>query len=575
MKSLFTYILLSLSLIIFSFSYYPRYEKGGSEATISWDVSGYYWYLPAAFIYHDLKNLSFSDSIRNAYSCSPDNQQITFLSNNRKVLKYSSGMAVQYLPFFFAAHLLAKPLGYLPDGFSPPYQLAIQIGALLSMLLGLWVLRKLLLRYYKDGTVAVVLLLLAWGTNYTNYVCIDPGMSHAWLFTLYAMLMLSTDNFYRKPAYGSAIQIGFLIGLLILSRPSEMIAGVLFLFWGLSSLSRPTLRERAVWLWQQRGYLSWALVCLLLTGGLQIAYWKYVSGDWLVYSYGDQKFSWLKPHFIDYLFSYRVGWLLYCPMMLLAYAGFVTLFKQRIQFWPVLLFSLLNLWVVTAWDIWWYGGRAMLQGSSVLMFPLAALVESVHQKSINKLLFYPVAALFLYLNIWWLHGTHKGCVINASDMTPKYYWKSVGRMSVNPQDRKFLFVSEEYTGKDSGTLVFQTNANPIYIDTQHTDTLTQTFSAASLHGKWLRFGAHVVCKSNNWDPHQMTDMGLQFTAGNQVIKRVAIQLDQLFYTQKTLDVFIDSQIPNEAFDSVSIFVQHSAAANGTFELSHLYLKSLR
>jgi hypothetical protein len=153
LKSLLTFLILACGLTIFSLTYYPNYIQGGLEATISWDVSGYYWYLPAIFIYKDLKGLNFSDSIRNANGCSPDNQQITNLPNGSKVLKYSSGMAVQYLPFFLLAHLVAKPLGYLADGFSTPYQLAMQLGALLMCLLGLWYLRKLLLEYYKDRTV--------------------------------------------------------------------------------------------------------------------------------------------------------------------------------------------------------------------------------------------------------------------------------------------------------------------------------------------------------------------------------------------------------------------------------------
>ncbi len=105
LKSLLTYFLLACGLIVFSLTYYPKYKQAGTEATISWDVSGYYWYLPAAFIYKDLKGLNFSDSIRNTYGCSPDNQQITFLPDGTKVLKYSCGMAVQYLPFFLMAQI--------------------------------------------------------------------------------------------------------------------------------------------------------------------------------------------------------------------------------------------------------------------------------------------------------------------------------------------------------------------------------------------------------------------------------------------------------------------------------------
>ena len=99
MKSIISYILLSCLLILFSITYYPKFKQSGSEATISWDVSGYYWYLPSLFIYRDIKGLNFSDSLRNVYGCSPDNQQITYLPNGKKVLKYSSGMALQYLHF--------------------------------------------------------------------------------------------------------------------------------------------------------------------------------------------------------------------------------------------------------------------------------------------------------------------------------------------------------------------------------------------------------------------------------------------------------------------------------------------
>lgn len=130
LKSLLIFLILACGLTIFSLTYYPKYKQEESEATISWDVSGYYWYLPAVFIYKDLKGLNFSDSIRNANGCSPDNQQITNLPNGSKVLKYSSGLTVQYLPFFLMAKLLAKPLGYLDNRFSLPYQLEIQLGAL-------------------------------------------------------------------------------------------------------------------------------------------------------------------------------------------------------------------------------------------------------------------------------------------------------------------------------------------------------------------------------------------------------------------------------------------------------------
>ena len=50
-----------------SFFYYPKWQQDRSEASIGWDVSGYYWYLPAFFIYDDPYQLSFANDVREKY----------------------------------------------------------------------------------------------------------------------------------------------------------------------------------------------------------------------------------------------------------------------------------------------------------------------------------------------------------------------------------------------------------------------------------------------------------------------------------------------------------------------------
>ncbi|MBK7763201.1 MAG: hypothetical protein IPI46_07480 [Bacteroidetes bacterium] len=596
MKSLVSYIVLSITLILFSFFYYPRYQQGGSETTISWDVSGYYWYLPAVFIYKDLKHLHFSDSLRSAYGCSPDNQQITILPDGSKVLKYSSGMAVQYLPFFLGAHVISKSLGYPADGLSPPYQIAIHIGALCMMLLGLWYLRKLLLTYFKDGTVAILLLFLMWGTNYTNYVGIDIGMSHAWLFSLYCLLIYASDRFYKSPTTKYAVLIGSLVGLLILSRPTEMIAAIIPLLWGISKINIKEIKARIQCIQQHAAKFLMAIICMLLFGSIQLAYWKYASGHWFVYSYGDQKFSWLHPHFMDYVFSFKCGWLLYCPMMILTYIGFVILYKKKLSFIPILLFSVLNIWIVSAWDVWWYGGRAMLQGSAILMLPFAALIEYVNTKRIWTFIFYPIAFLFLYLNIWWTHGAHHGGFVSASDMTKMYYYKTVGRMKINQADRKFLFINEEYNGSDTGQVLY---SNDFTNDTLHTtnddgnkklflaqsQVITKTYSyspnlsntpIASLNQRhsWYRFSAHIKCLQNNWDANYMTWMGIQFIANGQVVKESKLQLDQLFYKEREQHIFIDAEAP-ASFEKIEIYFSNLNEVKGAFLIDDVKLIGLQ
>ncbi|MBX9449464.1 MAG: hypothetical protein KL787_07005 [Taibaiella sp.] len=173
--SLFACILLLVSA---GSLFYPRWQKTHGEAQLSWDAGGYYWYLPSVFIYKDLKHQSFKDSVLRQYHMTPpEDFQYGYLheASGNYVLRYTFGMALMEAPFFFIAHSAAASLGYPADGFSVPYQFMIYLGGILMAVIGLIYLRKLLLYYFKDSTVAITLLLLVFGTNYLNYAGIDAG----------------------------------------------------------------------------------------------------------------------------------------------------------------------------------------------------------------------------------------------------------------------------------------------------------------------------------------------------------------------------------------------------------------
>jgi len=103
-------------------------------------------------------------------------------------------------------------------------------------------------------------------------------------------------------------------------------------------------------------------------------YWKYVSGNWLLYTYGDQGFDWLCPHFWNGLFSFKAGWLVYSPAMMLAIVGLIPLFKNhRAHFLASIIFLLLFCYSCFSWREWWYGAslgqRAMIQAYPMLAIP--------------------------------------------------------------------------------------------------------------------------------------------------------------------------------------------------------------
>lgn len=153
---------------------------------LSWDVFGYYLYLPLTFIYKDLgiNDYTIIDTVISKYHNTATFYQGIHLESGQWLIKYSSGMALMYLPFFLIGHLLAYFFSYPLDGFSVPYQYSILLGSLLYSFIGIIFLRKILLNYFNDALSAVVMIIIVLGTNYFLHTSIhgQGAMSHNYLF---------------------------------------------------------------------------------------------------------------------------------------------------------------------------------------------------------------------------------------------------------------------------------------------------------------------------------------------------------------------------------------------------------
>lgn len=408
----------------------PYWDTHNVIAVLTWDAMGYYLYLPAKFIYHDLSHVSFAADIMREYAPSSSfyqAAQVPGAPEGQLVMKYTAGLALLWVPFFWLGHWVAGWLHYPQDGFSAPYQVAIGLGGMLYALLGMGLLRHFLLRYFSDVVVTLVLVTLVLGSNYLQYSVYDSAMAHHYLFTGYALLLLLTARWHERPTRRDAFGIGLALGLLVLIRPSEMIAAVLPLLWGVGSLADARAKLALV-------HQHWPHVLLLALGGFlgvlpQLVYWHYATGHWIFYSYGDQHFSFLKPHTWQVLFSFRKGWLVYSPLLVLVLAGFGPLWRRhRALAVPALVFFVLNLWVVSAWDIWWYGGsfgqRAMVQSYAVLALPWAAGITwllTPGRRWAVRAAIVTVTVLLVDLNLF-QHWQYQVSIINPEDMNRRYYW---------------------------------------------------------------------------------------------------------------------------------------------------------
>jgi hypothetical protein len=417
--------LIAVWIIILAIAYSNYYNKFWKEQgrIIAYDVISYYQYLPAAFVYHDL-TMRFIEK-------DPASFTKKIWANKTETGNYmgrmTMGLSVMYSPFFLTAHILAPSLGFEADGFSPPYRMALIIASITYLGLGLFLLRKLLKRYFNDWPVALALVLTGLATNLYFYTVIEPTMSHAFSFCLFALFLVLMVRWLDRPSMAGGILLGLTTGLIILVRPSNGIIVLLIPLWEVGSMR--DLRQRFIFIigsWKK--IVIMALVALLMVLP-QLIYWKFVSGHWLNYTYNDEGFFFNNPQFIRGMFSYRKGWLVYTPVMTIAVIGFYHLYRRRKElFWPVIVFTLVNMYIVFSWWSWWYGGgfgqRALIESYTLLALPLTAFIAwALERKWFMYLPFCLLAGWFIFLNIFQTRQYYWGS-IHWEGMTREAYWDS-------------------------------------------------------------------------------------------------------------------------------------------------------
>lgn len=398
------------------------------RGVINYDKISYYGYLPAAIIYGDV-TLSFLDDPNKGFA---NNERFWFtrLENGNKLIITSMGLAFLYTPFFLMAHVLAPLFDMPQDGYSAIYQFFILFSACFYVILGFIILKNFLRRYFKPLVVAATLITLALGTNLYYYATDEGAMSHSYNFFLLMAFLWVIAWWYDKQNAWRAFVLGAMLGLITLVRPTNVIVFFVFFLWDVKSFRE--LGERIVY------YLKkWPLVLLMIAAFIavwmpQFIYWKVITGKFLFFSYGEEggAFYWLHPHIGENLFSYRKGWFIYTPIMLIAVLG-IRLLRDRIPqlFLPLVIFTALMIYVQSSWWSWWFGGgfglRAYVDIYGLLAIPLAAVITYAFEHS-RKLVRIALPSLIGLLILFQLqqHWQYRKNIIHYVGMHKEVYWKS-------------------------------------------------------------------------------------------------------------------------------------------------------
>jgi len=464
----------------------------GFHNILSWDTFGYYLYLPALFIYHDpgLTDFQWIQHLMDVYQTTGSFYHAYPGAEGMLVIKYPVGWAIAMSPFFFIAHGLASVLGYPADGFSMPYQVIISLGALLYILVGLLILRKTLLRFFSEKITISILVLVVAGTNFAQMAYDHTLSPHNLLFTAYAGVLYLTIRGHDKPSVRNSFLLGLLTGFVAITRPTDALIVLIPLLWGIWSPA--SLKEKIRMIRRKPLPVLVFVLSGLLAVLPQLFYWKYSSGSYLFYTYQNpgEGLDWTQPHWREFLFSFRKGWLLYTPLMVFALFGLISLARRIPQMLiPLSLFLLLYVYVVSSWTCWWYAGsfsqRPMLQTYPLLAVPLGCFLQWIWSlKKAFRTGLLSIIALLLILNIFQTWQYTFGKVLHPDRMTRAYYFSVFGKTQVSPEQQKLLLVERsagereiltDTSGLKSRVILFddfETDAN------QENDTLLEGYGRA-------------------------------------------------------------------------------------------------
>jgi hypothetical protein len=399
-----------------------RLEPNGRASVIAFDAKGYYAYLPAVFIYQDLK-WDFVEKEWGKYYPGPHYYDYRDF-NGHRVNKYYCGVAVMQSPFFFSAMLYSYLFGYPVDGFSVPFHISVSIASCFYFALGIYFLARLLILFgIRRAIVAGILVLIAFGTNLFYYAVDEPGMSHVYSFCAISGFLL-----YLKLAMDTIrtrylVKCAVFFGLVCILRPTNaLVILAIPAFAG----SWGNLIAHLWAFFRQRTRMVLALLAFFMVFGIQVVLFYLQCGKLFIWSYGGVEQMFLsRPELFNVLFSYRKGLFVYTPLVLVSLFGLYYMAKESV-FRAVWLFMLLYsaIYIISCWWLWYYGGslgmRPFIEYYPFVGLLLGYLLSRPADLKI-KILAWSACIFCLYYSGVQMEQYRRG-MITYSDMDETRFW---------------------------------------------------------------------------------------------------------------------------------------------------------
>jgi len=440
----------------------PIWKEGNQRTFINGDGHGYYGYLPAFFLYQDLKFSFLDDVMQHGAEHSQTFDDFRRYTDGGIVNITYMGVSILWIPFFWSAHLVALITNFEANGYSTPYQLAILFAAIFYLWLGLWAFGRFLEGWkIKPRIISFCLILMVFATSTINYVIDEPSMTHVYSLMLFSVFILYTQRFFKSFSVKHLWLALISLALIGLTRPTN---AMMVLAIPLVAGSWEKLSIAFRWALANPFKVLLPVILFFLILALQPILYLVQTGSFFVWSYQEgATFSFSNPHIREVLFSYERGLFLYTPILLIALFGLPGLFKEnRFVFFWTLTLLIVPIYILASWWNWWFGGsfgnRAFIEYYPVYFLIFALGLHYIKTQLIRHFIVF-ISVVLIAFNLIQFHQFRNYI----------FYWI----MDKEMYQKVFLRISNPWegilyeTGKLESSIVSLTTNFPVKISESH------------------------------------------------------------------------------------------------------------
>ncbi|MGE0077070.1 MAG: hypothetical protein AB7S48_04330 [Bacteroidales bacterium] len=415
--------IITLGLILlntlFWFSYLQiRNQKVQWKRNIFGDASGYFVYLPAAFLYHFDAN-EFSSKFKNRINSKGEMEEVGCgfrIENNKIITKYFYGLALLQAPVYAIIHLGYRITGVDGDGFNGLYEHTTIISSIIYYIFSLILLFKLLKAKTNELLALTSILFTVFATNVIYYFAANPGYTHAFLFFLFSAFLFLSFQFSKKQSLRNSFFLYMIAALIATVRPVTLIFLIAFFI-------DNDFRKFLKLISPKNLLIGISTVGLIVFP--QLLYYKYISGNWLYYSYGDETFTnLLNPNLIKFYFSTNNGLFFYNPFWLILIASTLALTFTKYKRFAIIALILFvsNSYLCASWHIWsfgcGYGSRNFVEYASLFSLSFAYILMELRTRW-KIITIIAISFFFCFINLVFVHNFDK-CYFGSSDWDFKF-----------------------------------------------------------------------------------------------------------------------------------------------------------